>query len=147
MLNSALLVSYHALNRADTDTERARERERERARETLTHRERAERERERERESERESETDTQRERERERESERDTDTQRESGARARARESALGQKKSLKGSAMLLSWQHCASPFLQLWVGPRIKQKILAAFLRITKICPVKNEFALLTC
>ncbi len=27
--------------------------------------------------------------------------------------------KKSLKGSAMLLSWQHCSFPFLQLWVGP----------------------------
>ncbi len=32
--------------------------------------------------------------------------------------------KKSLKGSAMLISWQQCASPFLQLWVGPRVKQK-----------------------
>ncbi len=38
-----------------------------------------------------------------------------------------LKGKKSLKGSTMLLSWQHCASPFLQLWVGPRVKQKILA--------------------
>ncbi len=36
-----------------------------------------------------------------------------------------LKGKKSLKGSAMLLSWQHCASPFLQLRVGPRVKQKI----------------------
>ncbi len=26
-----------------------------------------------------------------------------------------LKGKRSLKGSAMLLSWQHCASPFLQL--------------------------------
>ncbi len=35
--------------------------------------------------------------------------------------------KKSPKGSAMLLSWQHCAYPFLQLRVGPRVKQKIRA--------------------
>ncbi len=33
-----------------------------------------------------------------------------------------LKGKKSLKGSAMLPSWQHCASPFLQLRVGPRVK-------------------------
>ncbi len=38
--------------------------------------------------------------------------------------------KTSLKGSAMLLSWQHCASPFLQLRVGPRVKQKIRAALI-----------------
>ncbi len=38
-----------------------------------------------------------------------------------------LKGKKSLKGSAMLLSWQHCASPFLQLRVGPLVKQKIIA--------------------
>ncbi len=30
----------------------------------------------------------------------------------------------------MLLSWQHCASPFLQLRVGPRVKQKICAALI-----------------
>ncbi len=36
-----------------------------------------------------------------------------------------LREKKLLKGSAMLLSWQHCAYPFLQLRVGPRVKQKI----------------------
>ncbi len=30
--------------------------------------------------------------------------------------------KKSLKVSAMLLSWQHCASPFLQLRVWPWVK-------------------------
>ncbi len=41
-----------------------------------------------------------------------------------------LKGKKSLKGSAMLLSWQHCASPFLQLRVGPRVKQKIRAALI-----------------
>ncbi len=41
-----------------------------------------------------------------------------------------LKGKKSLKGSAMLLSWQHCASPFLQLRVGPRVKQKIHAALI-----------------
>ncbi len=39
-------------------------------------------------------------------------------------------EKKSLKGSAMLLSWQHCASPFLQLRVGPWVKQKIHAALI-----------------
>ncbi len=37
-------------------------------------------------------------------------------------------EKKSLKGSTMLLSWQHCASLFLQLRVGPRVKQKTCAA-------------------
>ncbi len=31
---------------------------------------------------------------------------------------------------AKLLSWQHCASPFLQLRVGPRVKQKIHAALI-----------------
>ncbi len=41
-----------------------------------------------------------------------------------------LKGKKSLKGSAMLLSWQHCASPFLQLRVGPRVKLKIRAALI-----------------
>ncbi len=41
-----------------------------------------------------------------------------------------LKGKKWLKGSAMLLSWQHCASPFLQLWVGPRVKQKIHVALI-----------------
>ncbi len=41
-----------------------------------------------------------------------------------------LKGKKSLKGSAMLLSWQHCASPFLQLRVGPRVKQKIRAVLI-----------------
>ncbi len=41
-----------------------------------------------------------------------------------------LKGKTSLKGSAMLLSWQHCASPFLQLRVGPRVKQKIRAALI-----------------
>ncbi len=41
-----------------------------------------------------------------------------------------LKGKKSVKGSAMLLSWQHCASPFLQLRVGPRVKQKIRVALI-----------------
>ncbi len=36
-----------------------------------------------------------------------------------------LKGKNLLKGSAMLLSWQHCASPFLQLRVGPRVKQNM----------------------
>ncbi len=45
-----------------------------------------------------------------------------------RVSETRFGRlKKSLKGSAMLLSWQHCASPFLQLRVGPRVKQEIRA--------------------
>ncbi len=34
--------------------------------------------------------------------------------------------KKSLKGSAMLLSWQHCGSPFLQLRVGTAVKPAAL---------------------
>ncbi len=29
----------------------------------------------------------------------------------------------------MLLSRQHCASPFLQLRVGPRVKQKIVSGY------------------
>ncbi len=41
-----------------------------------------------------------------------------------------LKGKRSLKGSAMLLSWQHCASPFLQLRVGPRVKLEIRAALI-----------------
>ncbi len=39
-------------------------------------------------------------------------------------------RKRSLKGSAMLLSCQHCASPFLQLRVGPRVKPEIGAALI-----------------
>ncbi len=41
-----------------------------------------------------------------------------------------LKGKRSLKGSAMLLSIQHCASPFLQLRVGPRVKPEIRAALI-----------------
>ncbi len=41
-----------------------------------------------------------------------------------------LKGKRSLKGSAMLLSWQHCASPFLQLRVGPRVKPEIRAVLI-----------------
>ncbi len=41
-----------------------------------------------------------------------------------------LKGKKSLKVSALLLSCQHCASPFLQLRVEPRVKQKIRAALI-----------------
>ncbi len=41
-----------------------------------------------------------------------------------------LKGKRSLKGSAMLLNWQHCASPFLQLRVGPRVKPEIRAALI-----------------
>ncbi len=41
-----------------------------------------------------------------------------------------LKGKRSLKGSAMFLSWQHCASPFLQQGVGPRVKPKIRAALI-----------------
>ncbi len=47
-----------------------------------------------------------------------------------------LKGKRLLKGSAMLLNWQHCASPFLQLRVGPRVKQKIRAA---LKKLVPLK--------
>ncbi len=46
-------------------------------------------------------------------------------------------REKTLKGSAMLLSWQHCASPFLQLRVGPQVKQKIHAALI---KLVPLKG-------
>ncbi len=38
--------------------------------------------------------------------------------------------KKVTNGSAMLLSWQHRAFPFLQLRVGPRVRQKIRAALI-----------------
>ncbi len=41
-----------------------------------------------------------------------------------------LKGKKSLNASEMLLSWQHCASPFLQLRAGPRVIQKICAALI-----------------
>ncbi len=41
-----------------------------------------------------------------------------------------LKGKRSLKGSAMFLSWQLCASPFLQQGVGPRVKQKIRPALI-----------------
>ncbi len=37
-----------------------------------------------------------------------------------------LGGKKSLKGSAMLPSWQHCASTFLKLWVRTAVKPAAL---------------------
>ncbi len=60
--------------------------------------------------------------------------TSRSSGSTGDSQKLGLGTflngKKSLKGSAMLLSWQHCASPFLQLRVGPRVKQKIRAALI-----------------
>ncbi len=35
-----------------------------------------------------------------------------------------LKGKRSLKGSAMLLNWQHCPSPFLQLRVVPGSNRK-----------------------
>ncbi len=38
--------------------------------------------------------------------------------------------EKSRKGSAMLISWQHCAFPFLQLRIGPWVKPKIRAALI-----------------
>ncbi len=41
-----------------------------------------------------------------------------------------LKGKRLLKGSAMLQSWQHCASPFLQLRVGPWVKPEIRAALI-----------------
>ncbi len=37
---------------------------------------------------------------------------------------------KVIKQSVMLLSWQHCASSFLQLRVGPQVRQKIHAALI-----------------
>ncbi len=40
--------------------------------------------------------------------------------------------KKVTKGSTMSLSWQHRASPFLQLRVGPRVRQKICAALIAL---------------
>ncbi len=40
-------------------------------------------------------------------------------------------EKKLLKGSVMLLSWQHCASPFLQLQVRPWVKLKIRAMLVK----------------
>ncbi len=46
-----------------------------------------------------------------------------------------LKGKKSLKGSAMLLSWQHCASPFLQLRVGPWVKPEIHAALKKFSAL------------
>ncbi len=48
--------------------------------------------------------------------------------------------KETLKGSAMLLSWQICASPFLQLQVGPRVKEKIGAALITLIKLVPLKG-------
>ncbi len=85
----------------------------------------------------------TQRERERERERgerERERECARSGRRTSRSRSTGESQKlglgaflkgkRSLKGSAMLLSWQHCASPFLQLRVGPRVKQKIHAALI-----------------
>ncbi len=47
--------------------------------------------------------------------------------------------KKSLKGSAMLLSRQHCASPFLQLRVGPRVKQNTRCVNRALKKLVPLK--------
>ncbi len=62
------------------------------------------------------------------------SETSRSRGSTGDSQKLGLGAflkgKKSLKGSAMLLSWQHCASPFLQLRVGPRVKQKIRAALI-----------------
>ncbi len=49
-----------------------------------------------------------------------------------------LKGKKLLKGSAKLLSWQHCASPFLQLWARPRIKQKIHAALIQLVLLAQI---------
>ncbi len=79
-------------------------------------------------------------ERERERETEREREREREMCARFESKTSLDSQKRNkvwtlfwrffwrkklLKGSAMLLSWQHCASPFLQLRDGPQVRQKI----------------------
>ncbi len=43
--------------------------------------------------------------------------------------------KKPIKASAMLLSWQQCASPFLQLQVGPRVKKIIHAALIKFVPL------------
>ncbi len=48
-----------------------------------------------------------------------------------------LKGKKSLKGSAMLLSWQHCASPFLQLWASPTENMRCVNRML--IKLVPLK--------
>ncbi len=119
-----------ALNRADAHTERERCARAEQSR--CTHREREVCARWTEQ---------THRERERERGvralNRADREREREVCARGSTGDSQklglgafLKGKKSLKGSAMLLSWQHCASPFLQLRVGPRVKQKIRAALI-----------------
>ncbi len=73
-----------------------------------------------------------------------ESNTSRSRGSTGDSQKLGLGAflkgKKSLKGSAMLLSWQHCASPFLQLRVGPRVKQKIRVALNRaLKKLVPLK--------
>ncbi len=126
-----------ALNRADA--------EREREREVYAHANRADAESERERErgtrwqadAERErgvrAEQSRRRERERERERERcctrwESKTSRWRGSIGDSQKTRFGRffegKNVAKGSAMFLSWQHSASPFLQQGVGPRVKQK-----------------------
>ncbi len=118
-----------ALNRADA--EREREKERERGVRALN---RADAERERE--------GCVRAEQSRRRESERErgvyapweSKTLRWRGSIGDSQKLGLGAflkgKKSLKWSAMFLSWQHCASPFLQQGVGPRVKQKIRAVLI-----------------
>ncbi len=41
----------------------------------------------------------------------------------------------SIKRSAKSLSWQHCASPFLQLRARPRVKQKMHAALIKLVPL------------
>ncbi len=112
-------------NGADRQTDRERERERERERclcACCTETEQRERERERERERGVracwESKTS------------RSPDSTGDSLRLNKVWALFFRQKKSLKGSAMLLSWQHSASPFLQLRVGTAVKPAALVFLL-----------------
>ncbi len=117
-----------ALNRADAERER---RERERGVRALN---RADAERERERGVCALNRADAERARERGVYARWESKTSRWRGSIDDSQKLGLGAflkgKKSLKWSAMFLSWQHCASPFLQQGVGPRVKQKIRAALI-----------------
>ncbi len=117
--------------RRERETRDRGEREREKRCARALNRADAERERQRER--------DREREREREREERGvcarwESKTSRWRGSTRESQKLGLGAflkgKRSLKGSAMLISWQHCASPFLQPRVGPRVKPEIRAALI-----------------
>ncbi len=71
------------------------------------------------------------RERERERERERGVCARWESKTFSETRFGRFFEgKKVAKGVCKLLSWEHCASPFLQLRVGPQVKPEIRAALI-----------------